>query len=162
MFKLSTRSKEVYETLHSDLRKIIDYALKLSPIDFILIEGHRPVDEQFALYKKGREFIDNEWVITDKRKVVTYIDGKKIKSKHNYDPSRAFDFAVYVPGRKELLYDTKHMIALASMFLTIGKMLYNEGIITHKIRSGMNWDMDGEILYDQKFVDLPHIELVED
>ena len=161
MFKLGTASKEVYETLHKDLQSIIDLALEVSPIDFMLPEGYRSPEEQFELYKRGRKLIDGVWQIVDRRKVVTHIDGKRTKSKHNHNPSLAFDFAVYVPGKKELTYDTEHMVALASMFITIGNMLYNDGKISHKVRSGMNWDMDGEIIYDQSFVDIPHIEIID-
>lgn len=160
MIKLSKTSKANYETLHIDLRRIIDRALIYSDIDFGISQGHRPPKEQFELYKKGRKQKGDEWVINDKSKIITYKDGYDKLSKHNYDPSMAFDFFVWVPGKRELVYDENHLIALASMFITIGKDLCNRGEIEYQVRSGMNWDCDGEILTDQSFDDLPHIELI--
>ena len=37
--------------------------------------------------------------------------------------------------------------------------MINEGKITHRLRWGFNWDMDGEIGTDQRFQDMPHFEL---
>lgn len=159
MFKLGINSKKVYDTLHSDLQKIIDLALQVSPVDFSLIEGYRSPEEQFELYKKGRIEKDNGWHVYDKRKVVTYIDGVNKKSRHNYNPSMAVDFAVYVKGHPEFIYDEKHMIAVGSAIVTCANMLYSNGKITHKVRWGADFDGDHELIYDQSFVDIPHIEI---
>ena len=43
----------------------------------------------------------------------------------------------------------------------VAEMLYKQGGITHKLRWGGNWDMDGEILIDQSFDDRPHVELIK-
>ncbi|WP_232367585.1 M15 family metallopeptidase domain-containing protein [Alteromonas pelagimontana] len=40
----------------------------------------------------------------------------------------------------------------------VARQLYAEGKITHLVRWGGDWDMDGQTL-DQKFNDLPHFEL---
>jgi hypothetical protein len=39
-------------------------------------------------------------------------------------------------------------------------MLYEQEKITSKLKWGANWDMDGEIITDQGFMDLPHFELI--
>jgi len=160
MFKLSEKSKTKYVTLHEDLRIIIDEALKVSNIDFAIVEGHRPVEKQMEYYKKGREEIDGQWVIVDKSKVVTYVDGVVKKSKHNYNPSLAFDFCIYIPGKPFMSYDKIHMAAVGHMFVVLGNRLYSEGKIAHNVRWGANWDVDGEIVSDENFVDFPHIELI--
>lgn len=161
MFKLSLSSKEIYDTLHSDLRRIIDLALLISPVDFKLVEGYRSPEEQFKLYKKGRIESNGIWRIINHKKVVTYIDGINKKSKHNYNPSLAVDVAAYVPGHPELTYDEKHMIAVGSAIVSAANLLYKSGKILHKIRWGADWDGDHELIYDQALSDIPHIELVE-
>ena len=40
------------------------------------------------------------------------------------------------------------------------KILKEEGIISHDIRWGFNWDRDGIIISDQNFQDGPHFELI--
>jgi len=160
MYKLGITSKVVYETLHEDLRKIIDRALQCSAVDFGLAHGYRSPEVQFEYYKKGRKKIEGEWIIVNKSKVITYVDGYKQLSMHNYQPARAFDFYVWIPGKKQLAYDDKHLIFVAANLLCVANKLYEEGEITHKIRWGGNWDSDGEIIYDQNFDDLPHVELI--
>lgn len=160
MFKLSKNSKAQYETLHQDLRIIIDEALKYSSIDFTISEGHRPVEKQYEYYQKGRKQVKGEWVIKDKSKVITYMDGYVRKSKHNVSPSMAFDFYIYVPGKPDLAYDLKHLVAVGHLFVAIGKRLYEQGVISHRVRWGGNFNEDGEILDPGTFCDSPHIELV--
>ena len=159
MFKLGKSSKERYDTLHKDLRAVIDKALMYSSIDFSIIEGYRPVEKQMEYYKRGREEIDGKWVIVDKSKVITYVDGYFVKGKHNYDPSRAFDFCVYIPGKRHMNYDKSHMVALGHMFITLGKQLFDEGKITHKVRWGADFNRNGEICEKDTFCDMPHIQL---
>lgn len=160
MLKLSKGSKAKYETLHVDLCRIIDRALIYSRVDFGISHGYRSPEEQFELFKKGRKEVRDKWIIVDKSKVITYLDGYEKISKHNEDPSVAFDFYAWVPGKKELMYNKSNLIYLASMFITIGADLYNRGEIEHKVKWGGNWDLDGEILTDQNFDDTPHIELI--
>lgn len=161
MFKLSIKSKAQYETLHQDLRIIIDEVLRYSSIDFGISEGHRPVEKQFEHYQKGRTKVDCcNWVIEDKSKVITYKDGHKLKSKHNELPSMAFDFCIYIPGKPELAYDLNHLIAVGHLFVATGNRLYTEGVISHRVRWGGNFNQDGEILEPGIFKDSPHIELI--
>lgn len=159
MHRLSNSSKAKYDTLHTDLQVVIDNALKYSPIDFGLSEGHRPPEKQFEYFKKGRKEVNGTWIIEDKSKVVTYKDGYEKKGKHNYSPSLAFDFFASVPGQN-LTWDTNHLVALGSTFVALANKLYDEGKITHKLRWGGNFDMDGHILEPGSFRDSPHLELI--
>lgn len=161
MWVLSQKSRSVYETLHEDLRKTIDEALKYSPIDFGLCEGYRSPERQFELFKEGRVLVDGEWKIQDATEVLTFKDGYNKLSKHNYSPSLAFDFFAWIPGKKSLMYNPHHMTALGIIFVTIGNILYEKGIILHKVRWGGNFNMNQEIVTDETFVDMPHIELVK-
>jgi len=75
---------------------------------------------------------------------------KTLNSKHLFMPSKAIDIAPYPIDWK----DEKRFIEMGKMFLEIAKEL---GI---KVRWGHDWDMDGD-LYDQKFIDSPHFELID-
>ena len=65
-----------------------------------------------------------------------------------------------MPGRNDLAYDFNHLSLIAGVVMSTAKRLKNEGKVTHGIRWGGNWDMDGQIITDQTFNDLPHVELV--
>jgi len=52
MLQLSKNSGKRYETLHVDLRRIIDRALIYSDVDFGISYGYRSPEEQFELFKK--------------------------------------------------------------------------------------------------------------
>jgi peptidoglycan LD-endopeptidase CwlK len=51
--KYSARSLKNLEGIHPDLRRVIDRALKDSPIDFVVIEGLRTVERQKQLVASG-------------------------------------------------------------------------------------------------------------
>ena len=58
--------------------------------DLLLTCVYRSPEAQQALYRQGR---------TTPGHIVTQIDGILKKSNHNYDPSRALDFAVVIHGK---------------------------------------------------------------
>ena len=159
MLKLGKNSKAQYETLHEDLRRIIDRVLEISPVDFGISEGHRSPETQFEYFKRGRELVDGEWRIVDRSKVITSVDGYDKLGKHNHYPSKAFDFYIWVPGKKGLMYNDLHLCFLAGLFIAAAKELKEQGIINSEIRWGGNWDGDGEIVYDHTLKDLPHVEI---
>lgn len=143
MYKLSQRSWDNLKTCHEDLQKIFALAIQLTPVDFIITEGHRSIQRQNKLFRDG----------------MSKVDGYKIKGKHNYDPSLAVDICAYVKGNKKLAYDIAHLSAIGGAVFAATSILISENQITHNIRWGANWDMDGEILTDQRFDDMPHFEL---
>jgi len=143
MYIFGKRSKTQLITCHKDLQLIANEALKVTRVDFSIIEGNRPVELQQKYFKEGK----------------SKIDGVKIKGNHNYQPSRAFDIAVYVSGKPKLTYDANHLCYIAGIIIGISERLYSSGQINHKIRWGGNWDRDGEILTDQNFDDMPHFEI---
>jgi len=137
---------------------VIDWALRHCLVDFTLTEGHRPIERQLELYKSGREFIDGRWKLTKPKLKKTNIDGYHTKGNHNYSPSLAVDFCVYIPGKSELAWDVPHLTYIAASLVAAGDFLYGQGAITHKVRWGGNWDKDGD-LADNNFYDRPHVEL---
>ena len=155
MFTLSNRSKKVYNTLNPDLRLVVDYALEYSQVDFTLIEGERNVERQQMLFDTGKSKVNPKNYPPE----ILITKGKHITNEFR-KLSDAFDFIVSVPGKPKLIYDKYHLLYLIGVFTSIGKMLYKEGKISKQIRSGANWDMDGELKYDQSFFDAPHIELI--
>ena len=93
MYKFSKRSKDNLASVSINLQKLFNEVIK--EIDCTVICGHRSPEEQFELYKKGRVNKDFKWIVVDKAKVVTNIDGRAKKSNHNYLPSRAVDVVPY-------------------------------------------------------------------
>jgi peptidoglycan LD-endopeptidase CwlK len=88
---LGNKSKEKLATVHPDLKKVCEEAIKY--YDFTVIYGQRTVAEQQELFKKGRVLRDGKWVKVGS--TVTNLDGVNKKSMHNYSPSLAVDLAPY-------------------------------------------------------------------
>jgi peptidoglycan L-alanyl-D-glutamate endopeptidase CwlK len=155
---LGPKSREQFDTLHPDLQAIVLEGLRLCIVDFSLVEGHRPVTKQFEYFKKGREFKNGRWEIANKKAIITNIDGHYIKGKHNHLPSLAVDFKAYVPDKPELAWDAVHLTYIGASLMLIADSLFREGVITHKLRWGGDWDGDGD-LADNRLYDRPHVEL---
>jgi peptidoglycan L-alanyl-D-glutamate endopeptidase CwlK len=56
--------------------------------------------------------------------------------------------------------DNRRFYFLMGIIKSVTERLYQEKEITHKVRFGIDWDMD-DIYNDQSFDDMPHIELEE-
>jgi peptidoglycan L-alanyl-D-glutamate endopeptidase CwlK len=139
----SQKSLARLSTCHDDLQLIMQEAIRLSNVDFGIMEGHRSIADQSKYFEKG----------------LTKIDGINKKGKHNLTPSEAVDIYVYVKDKPELAYDSDHLSYVSGVIQTVAKILFEAGKIKHTIRWGGNWDGDGEILTDQSFDDRPHFEL---
>lgn len=137
MGQFGTQSQLRLNTCHAHLQSVAYKAVKKCPVDFGISEGNRSIERQKQL------FIDKK----------TKIDGVTEFSKHNYTPSKAFDIYAWV--NNQVSYDVNHLCFIAGYIMACASEL---GI---KLRWGGNWDMDGEILRDQNFDDLPHFELID-
>lgn len=131
------KSKDRLKTCHPDLQKVMEEAIK--EYDFTVIYGQRSVEEQFELYKKGREFKDGQWVKVGA--TVTNLDGKTKKSMHNHSPSLAVDIAPYP-------IDWNDLKRFKEMADVVKKAAEKLGV---KIAWGGDW---------KSFKDYPHVELV--
>ena len=100
MPKFGKRSLDRLNTCHPDIIKVMNEVIKR--IDITILYGHRTREEQFELYRQGRELVGGVWKVTDKSKVVTNLDGKLKISEHNYKPSRAIDIAPYPIDWKDI------------------------------------------------------------
>lgn len=147
--KFGTKSKERLNTCHPDMIKIMNLALKFSPVDFSITFGHRTVAEQRRLYAKGR---------TTAGSIVTNCDGIRKKSDHNEFPSRVVDVHAYTPTNKKMTFDHRTLSVIAGCVFSACAVLVERKEINPKsfIKWGGDWDRDGIIVVDQKLVDLPH------
>lgn len=91
-FKWSRRSLRELEGIHPDLRKVTDLALKLSPVDFIITDGLRTIEEQRAYVARGAS--------------------KTMRSRHL--TGHAVDFVAYVD--RKVTYNYKYMKQIADAF----------------------------------------------
>lgn len=135
------RSESYLMTCERDIQLVMRQAIKKGP-DFTIICGHRTPEEQYKLYQKGR---------TEPGDIVTHIDGLSKRSWHNHSPSRAVDIAPWPIDWK----DPDRFKVLA------GYILGTADAMSIKLTWGADWDHD-YTLSDERFVDLPHFELIEE
>ena len=100
--------------------------------DFSIIEGYRGEDRQNRMYREGKSKL--KWP----------------HSKHNTTPSRAVDIAPYPIDWGDL----DEFRYLAGLVVGIGHAL------NVPLKWGGDWDQDG-VLSNNRFNDLPHIEIAE-
>lgn len=137
MYRLSSKSKRRLKDVHPDLIRVIYGVLRI--MDVTVIGGVRTEKEQYKLVKGGFS--------------------KTMKSKHLIQEdgyAHAVDIAPY-----PLDWDDKErFIYMQGIAKGVAEIMFNEGIISNKLRSGIDWDGDG-VLKDHSFFDGPHLELEE-
>lgn len=148
MPKLGNRSKQCLDTCHVDLQLIAYTAIVNCPVDFGIHEGHRTEQKQLEYFLNGKSKIDPRNPELKKR------------GKHLSFPSMAFDFHISEDHNgKPLTWDKTHLTYVAAYLSAVADMLYFDDKIQHRLRIGIDWDKDGELLVDQSFNDFPHVEL---
>lgn len=160
MYRYGRRSLEVLETLHPDLQKILMLVIQRTPTDIGLHEGARPIDKQRQYFKDGASRINPDAYssIDELCQVAKHIT---IAGHELYDKSRAVDFHISEKHvGKTLTWDDLHFGVVIGVAMSCAKELLEKGEITHKLRTGGDWDGDGVFVYDQRLKDLPHLELV--
>ena len=121
-----------------------------------IIFGHRPKEEQFELYKKGRAYDGYEWYVVNKDEVVTNCDGYKIASYHNHEDedgnpcSLAIDAGPYINGK--LSYDRGDCIYFA------GRVMLHAELMGIPVVWGGDWDGDKDTS-DNTLNDWVHFQL---
>ena len=129
-YSFGKSSQTRLDTCHPKLQEILNEAIKY--VDVSVLCGTRDEAAQ-------------EKAVADGASEVHYPD-----SRHNSLPSMAIDVAPY-----PIDWDNHTRFALLQGLLKGIAMM--KGI---KIRSGIDWDSDGDST-DHKFMDWPHIELIE-
>lgn len=136
MFFFGRKSTERLVSCHDDLRRVAELGIRTAPIDFFIVCGHRKRIEQDAAFLAGNSKV--RWP----------------NSKHNQNPSLAFDFApVQDPWSNKPR-------ALARYAFLAGVFWFAAAELDVKIRWGSDWDRDGDF-EDQSFMDWGHIELID-
>jgi len=130
MAKFGKKSKSKLVDADPRIQEILNKAIEF--YDFTILETHRTNERQDELYKAGKSKV------------------KAGKSKHNTFPSKAVDIAPYPIDWNDL----NRFVYLAGIIEAVSFEL------GYKIRWGGNWDMDGKIINDQSFDDLPHFEII--
>lgn len=137
MYKFSKRSEQRLSECDKDLQLICNTLIQY--IDFSIVTGYRSPAEQLKKVEQGLS---------------------KVKvSKHNSNPSLAVDIKPY-----PLLKNDNHSVReqfyyLGGYAMGVAKVLKAQGLITHDVRYGGDWNRDGKIT-DNGFDDLYHIELI--
>lgn len=159
-FRFGSRSRKELDTCHPDLIKIAELAIKRTPIDFGIHQGGRTVEQQRKYFREGKSSINPDAYssvesLAQRAKHVT------IPGNDKYGVSRAFDFHIASKYEaKSLTWDDLHMGIVIGVIWSCADELYDYGEISHRIRSGGDWDRDGVFVYDHKLKDLPHIEII--
>lgn len=135
-FSRSSRLK--LATCHPDLQRIMEEVVKF--YDCTILEGSRERIRQELLYTQGKT-------------KVKYPD-----SKHNLTPSMAADVAPYPIDWSGAAKNMARYYYLAGCIRGISSRLKEQGVITHEVRFGGDWDSD-DFFDDNSFDDLVHFEL---
>jgi peptidoglycan L-alanyl-D-glutamate endopeptidase CwlK len=133
-YHFSKKSLHELHTCDVHLQELLFTALKLTPMDFTILQGYRSTEEQKRLFAEGK----------------TKLDGVNRISKHNNTPSHAVDVAPYPIDWT----DMERFRFLGGLILGVA------GCRGLRIRWGGDWDGDGSFK-DQTFDDLPHFELTD-
>lgn len=102
-YEYSGRSSANIRTTHAIMQELCKRAMLIANTrkaycpDFGISFGFRTAEEQFELYKKGREFVCGSWEVADQSKVVTNCDGYDKLSVHQ--SALAIDFYCYIDGK---------------------------------------------------------------
>lgn len=134
----SRKSAAALASCDPRLQRVFNEVVK--HFDCTIVEGHRSVARQQALYAQGR---------TAPGPVVTQVDGVRNKGKHNYLPSRAVDVVPYPVDWA----DAQRMHYFAGFVMGVA------GSMGIALRWGGDWDRDTQTA-DERFRDLPHFEVV--
>ena len=137
MNKWSRTSAKRLNTCHVDLITLCNIVLQVH--DCTIVEGHRNQKCQNQAY---------------------YIGNSKLQwpnSKHNKTPSLAVDVVPFINGKAT--YNREQILYFSGIVLGIANRLSIEGLMTHKVRWGGDWDRDNDFK-EHKFFDGAHFELV--
>jgi len=156
MNSYSQHSIKQRATLHPLLRNILDEVLITD--DLRIDQGGRTDEEQWAVFNSGASTLhppDGQHLIREVEyngeiiscslaaDICPYINGKRLATDaENFGPYQMSQFTWFLRKVKE-----------------VGdRLLEGTG---YKIRFGIDWDGDNEILTDQSFQDFFHVELIK-
>jgi len=151
MYHFGKTSTKRLLTCHEDIQTILKEVIKI--YDVSVLEGLRSTERQQHLFKQGKSKLDGINILSKHQ--------GKLDKKGN-KVSFAVDIIPYKKGHNAFsgkIKDGDRFYFMMGIVRGISERLFNEGKITHKVRFGLDWDSD-DILDDQNFDDLPHMELI--
>lgn len=141
MNKYSESSKQRLETCDTDLQII--FKRVLPDFDHSILCGHRDKVAQNKAFNDGKSQLN--WP----------------DSKHNKLPSLAVDAAPYDYSISGIDWeDIERLTYFAGFVMGVAQTLYDEGIISKRLRWGGDWDRDTNVK-DEIFRDYIHFELID-
>ena len=111
MYNFSNKSKQLLSIVHEDLNILANEVLKISPIDFAIIEGYRSQKRQEYLYKIGKS--------------------KTLNSKHT--ELKAIDICPCINNKLD--YE-----AINDLFIIVGLFIAKAKELNINIRVGALWN----------------------
>jgi len=136
MANYGKKSRSNLDTCHIDLQVLFETVLP--EFDHSVLCGHRGEEDQNKFFDEGKS-------------KVRYPDGK-----HNKTPSEAIDAAPYPIDWK----NRERFIAFGCYVLGVADQLLRDGIMSHRVRWGGDWNHSSRDLTPQTFDDLVHFELI--
>lgn len=121
---------------HPDLQRV--FKTVIETMDCTILVGHRGESDQNKAVAEGKSKL------------------KFPMSKHNSEPSMAVDAAPHpLPDWKNV----NDFLYFGGYVMGVADLLYEQGMITHKIRFGGDWNKNGRVS-DNRFMDAVHFEIV--
>ena len=157
MYRYSNHSLKQLEKVHPYLQQILGEVLETD--DFKVKQGGRTEKEQWEFYNEGTSTLhppDGKHLIQPDGycyavDIVPFINGKQLATdKESFNAARQAQFAFFL----------RRVQDVGESYLDMLK--FSNGGGKWKLRLGINWDGDGEILTDQKFDDWFHVELIKE
>jgi len=158
----SRRSQKNLKTANLDLQTLFNYVIQF--YDNTIVFGRRTKAEQDEIWKKGRYWDGENWLIVNEENIRTYVQFPN--SKHNIDKPdnkltssdlvNAVDSVPYIKG-KGAVWNKSQCYAYGGFVMGIAAMLLRSGQIYNEIVWGADWDGDRDV-NDQKFRDLCHFQ----
>ena len=139
-FAYGKRSKAKLDTVHPDLRRVMERAILRTPYDITIVHGWRGEEAQNALYETGAS--TKRW--PDSKHNATLPNGMPM--------SEAVDFAPWIDG-------SIPWKDIGIFCVVAGVILASASEIGVKMRWGGDWDGDGSTL-DHQLRDYGHMEIV--
>ena len=142
MPSFSNTNKARLDSCHVDLRILFNTVIQKT--DCWILCGHRGKAAQDLAYENGFSKL------------------KFPQSKNNKAQSLAVDVAPYFVQIGAIDWeDIKAFCYFAGRVMETADKLHAQGAITHRVRWGGDWNMNGRVDGDEVFIDCPHFELID-
>lgn len=127
-------SSKKIEDCHILIRQAFPFVLnkfkELNPnCDLKVDYTYRSPEDQLELFKKGRIFKNEQWVVVNPKLIVTQDDGTIKKSHHNVYPSQAAD--IYIVRNGGLLFGQSE--DEMELYKQLGELWGNQNLISGAI-----------------------------